>query len=201
MASLSAPRLDPAPFAPPAAPAEDGALVAQAQAGDRAAFALLYDRYVGSIYRFCYRRLGGKEDAEDATSSIFINALAALPTYCMDRGSFRSWLFAIAHHALIDQARARRPTADLDAVDREVSGDPTPDAALQRMEAAHAMRELLATLSPLQAHLIEFRLAGLTWTEIAVVLGGNPTALRVAHHRALARLRRRLEPDREDIDG
>src|SRR5690242_1419996 len=133
MASLSAPRMVPAPFAAPALPDEDRALVTQAQAGDRAAFALLYDRYVGPIYRFCYRRLGGKEDAEDATSSIFINALAALPTYCADRGSFRSWLFAIAHHALIDHARSRRPTADLDVVDRGVGGDPTPEAALQRL--------------------------------------------------------------------
>jgi hypothetical protein len=74
----------------------DEALVVRAL-GDRQAFALLYDRYVGPNYRYCYGRLGDREEAEDATSVFFARALAALST---QRGaSFRSWLFTIAHPA------------------------------------------------------------------------------------------------------
>ena len=55
---------------------------------DRQAFGLLYDRYVDPVYRYCYGRLGSREEAEDATSLIFARALAALPTH--RGGSFRS---------------------------------------------------------------------------------------------------------------
>lgn len=93
---------------------DEDALVARAQ-GDRHAFAELYRQYVPAVYRYCLRRLGSVEAAEDATSQIFTQALVALPQY--RPGSFRAWLFTIAHHVVVDAVRRRRPTATTDAVD------------------------------------------------------------------------------------
>ena len=69
---------------------------------DPYAFALLYTRYLDPIHRYCYRRLGSREAAEDATSLVFAKALSALPRY--HDTSFRSWLFTIAHHVVIDHS-------------------------------------------------------------------------------------------------
>ena len=55
-------------------------LVARAQQ-DRQEFAHLYQDYLPQVYRYCYRGLGSQEAAEDATSQIFTQALAALPRY------------------------------------------------------------------------------------------------------------------------
>src|SRR3954471_4499736 len=89
--------------------ADDASLVAQAQADPRA-FAQLYDRYVELIYWFCYRRLENVPAAGDATSATFMKALNALPRFNPQGGSFRSWLFAIAHNVVLDHLRqaARR---------------------------------------------------------------------------------------------
>ena len=106
--------LDPPPVRRPDPPADapggatdDGALVALARQ-DRRAFAPLYARYADQVHRYCYRRLGTREAAEDATSLVFARALAALPK-CRDE-TFRSWLFAIAHNVIANDLRDQRPS-------------------------------------------------------------------------------------------
>ncbi len=71
------------------------------------AFAPLYRRHVDEIYRFCFRRLGTREDAEDATSHVFAKALTSLGGF--RGGPVRSWLFAIADRHTLDRLRGRRP--------------------------------------------------------------------------------------------
>src|SRR5918994_892011 len=84
----------------------DPDLVARAQLDPRA-FALLYGRYLDPVHQYCYRRLGTREGAEDATSQVFERVLKALPAY--RGGIFRAWLFTIAHNVVTDSYRAARP--------------------------------------------------------------------------------------------
>ena len=58
----------------------DAADVAAAQR-DRAAFAVLYRRYLDRVYGFAYHRLGDHHDAEDATERTFLEAMRALGRY------------------------------------------------------------------------------------------------------------------------
>ncbi len=103
---------------------EEAALVAAARR-DPQAFAPLYHRYFDPVYRYCYRRLGGPEAAADATSQVFAKALAALPRY--RDGSFRSWLFAIAHNTVVDCARSVRADRPLEVAATVVDAVPTPE--------------------------------------------------------------------------
>jgi RNA polymerase sigma factor (sigma-70 family) len=82
----------------------DQTLVERAQR-DPAQFAALYDRYLDPIYAYCYRRLGTRELTEDATSQVFLQALAALPKFRAH--SFRAWLYTIAHNVVVDIHRER----------------------------------------------------------------------------------------------
>ena len=183
------------------APEDDVALVARAQA-DSWAFALLYDRYVEAVYRYCHRCLGNREAAEDATSQTFAKALAALPRYRERDGSFRSWLFAIAHNAIADDFRARGPEQSLPPDLDPADGTPTPEELALAREADRTVWDLLAMLPPEQARPLELRLAGLNDAEIARVLGRSHGAVRVAQHRALRRLRALLgAAGKESGDG
>jgi RNA polymerase sigma-70 factor (ECF subfamily) len=92
----------------PAWSAEDERALAIAAKTDRAAFGVLYDRYVHRVYGFCARRLRTPEEAEDATSRVFTRALAAMPGYRDDGPSFGAWLFAIARNVVVDELRARQ---------------------------------------------------------------------------------------------
>lgn len=157
---------------------------------DPRAFAPLYDRYLDPIYRYCYRRLGNREAAEDATSAIFARALAALPNY--RDGSFRAWLFVIAHNIVIDTHRRRRPEQPLADAFEPVDRDPTPEEAALASDARQSVRALLGVLPADQRRVLELRLAGLTGAEIARVLNRSVAAVKMLQLRAMTRLRGEL---------
>jgi RNA polymerase sigma-70 factor (ECF subfamily) len=169
-------------------------LIARARL-DRAAFAPLYARYAPAIYRYCRSRLNGPEAAEDATSRVFAKALAALPRY--RDGSFRSWLFVIAHNEIADAGRARSADAPLEAAAGVVDPGRSPEEAVLAREAARELRELLDRLPVNQRRVVELRLAGLTAPEVAAVVGRGVSAVRMDQLRAYARLREVLgQPER-----
>lgn len=168
---------------------DDAALVAAALA-DRCAFALLYRRYLDPVYRYCHRRLGGREAAEDATALVFTKALVALPTFRV--GSFRAWLFTIAHNVVVDAHRARRPVAPMDAAIGIADPAPTPEERAMATDAGQTLRSVFGHLSPDQRRVVELHLAGLSGSEIASVLGRSPAAVRAIQSRAVFRLRELL---------
>ena len=179
--------------------AADADLVARAQI-DRQVFALLYRRYLDPVHKYCYRRLGSREAAEDATSLVFTKAFASLPTY--RAGSFRSWLFAIAHHVITDDLRARRVLAELDAAAEMPDREPTPEEVVMAAEATSSVVRLLAGLPAGQRHVVELRLAGLTGREVAELLGCSLAGVKIAQVRAYTRLRDQLNrsPEAESHD-
>lgn len=170
---------------------DDADLVAAAQR-DRAAFAPLYARYARPIYRYCYRRLGDHEAAEDATSQTFVKALGGLGHYRDGHSTFRSWLFTIADRVVTDLYRRRKPQVGIDvALDLE-SDDPGPEEHAMAAETRLTVQALLARLTPDQARIVALRLAGLTGPEIAVVVGREHQAVKSLQFRAYARLRQLL---------
>jgi RNA polymerase sigma-70 factor, ECF subfamily len=166
-------------------------LVARAQR-DRQDFALLYRQYLPQVYRYCYRRLGSHEVAEDATSQIFAQALAALPRFRDRGGTFRSWLFTIAHNVVADEGRRMRPAISLDVADTVAALAPAPDELVIRAEERQTIASLMRQLPPLQQQILELRMAGLTGVEIAAVLGRSHGAIRKLQYRTLVRLRAML---------
>jgi RNA polymerase sigma factor (sigma-70 family) len=173
-------------------PDDEADLVAAAQK-DRAAFAPLYDRYARLIYRYCYRRLGSHEAAEDATSQTFVKALDGLSRY--QDGSFRGWLFTIADRVVTDIYRKHRPQVEIEnALDVE-SLESGPEEAFISAETLLSVQEMIERLTPEQQRIVALRLAGLTGPEIAAIVGREPQAVKSMQFRAYARLRRFLGGD------
>jgi RNA polymerase sigma-70 factor (ECF subfamily) len=174
----------------------DEALVARAK-GDRAAFALLYARYLPPVLRYCQSRLRDQAEAEDAASQIFAKAMVALPS-CRD-DAFRAWLFAIARNTVVDAVRRRRPADVLDVAEGVADDDPGPEAVAVERDERRSVRALLVHLSPDQRRVVELRLAGLTGAEIAAALGMTIAAVKTHQFRAVRRLRAHLGVD--DVAG
>jgi RNA polymerase sigma-70 factor, ECF subfamily len=172
---------------------DDSRLAAHAK-DDRQAFAELYARYVDAVYAFCRRRSGSAEEAEDATSQVFCQALAALPRY--RGGSFAAWLFAIARHVCADRWRRHRPEQPLAAGVDIVDGAATPEECALLRDGERSVDALLACLPEEQRQVVELRLAGLTGAEVAQVLGTSLGAVRMRQFRAATRLRSLV--DRQD---
>ena len=94
--------------------APDDEWVRRAQAGDTAAFAVLFDRYYAMIHAFAYRVCLAESEAEDLAQETFIRAARGMGSY-RGTASFKNWLFRIAHHAVIDWQRLRIRRRDKEA--------------------------------------------------------------------------------------
>lgn len=200
------PRLPDAPDAP-----DDLSIVVRAQQ-DPAAFAPLYERYEPIVRGYCQRRLGNPEVAADAASRTFIRALQALPAFRPDpsrQGStFRSWLFTIARHVVIDVHRRDRNHPSLDQPGRDgiplgesaIAIDPsaTPEDIAITNDLGNQLRDALARLPERQRQIVELRLAGLTGAEIAASLGMSLSAIKSAQFRAYTTLRTLLDDHHPD---
>lgn len=75
--------------------------------GDPNALGGIYELYGDRIFRYTYRMLGNRSDAEDATSETFLRVLRRSSELRAD-GAFRTWLFRIARNLCIDKLRQHK---------------------------------------------------------------------------------------------
>jgi len=168
----------------------------EAARSDPQAFAPLYKRYAEPIYRFCYRKVGDVDAANDLTAQTFIRAIERIDRFKPQRGaSFQAWLFTIARNLVTDRWRRIRPGPLPDAMaDSLVDHDPGPE---QRAVHGDELDRLLGVLDQLpesQRAIIELRMSGLTTNDIAEVLELSVPAVKSAQSRAYKRLRDLLSP-------
>lgn len=170
-------------------------LTSLAVQGDRAAIESLLAHLRPMVVRYCRARLGRVSGhyhiADDVAQEVCIAVLAALPRYRDIGRPFASFVFGIASHKVADalrsSVRSAVPTQDLP--DGPDDGPGPEETVVRHTEAAQA-RELLARLPDNQRELLILRVvSGLSAEETGNVLGMSAGAVRVAQHRALARLR------------
>lgn len=186
----------------------DEELMRAVQAGDEAAFPLLYRRYERRLLAFLVPYVGHLALAEDILQETFLRVFRQRASY-EPRGAFRTWIFAIARNLALDQLRRRRSLRESTSPfgdESRVGGgperllDPAPDplGVLAGRDAATALRAALRELTEEdRAVILLSRLEGLRYREIAEILGSTEGAVKVRAHRALLALRKRLR--RENV--
>ncbi len=185
-------------FAPGGAPQDFdrlAALVELAQRGDAEAFGLLYERYVDTVYRYIYVRVGSVPTAEDLTSETFIRALRRIDTFTWQGRDIAAWFITIARNLLTDNAKSSRfrlevSTADMLDADEGVDGP--EDEVLERLRDARLI-DAVRSLKPEQAECVVLRfIQGLSLAETAKVLGRSEGAVKQLQLRAVRSLHREL---------
>ncbi|MBI2278824.1 MAG: sigma-70 family RNA polymerase sigma factor [Candidatus Brennerbacteria bacterium] len=166
-------------------------LVQKAKNGDAESFGALYDLYMPRIYRFVFLRTRGREDAEDLTHQVFMNAWQNLHRYETRGFPFGSWLYRIASNAVIDYYRTAKAHAPLEAVPEEVFAEPnTMGDVVDTAINLDRIRITLASLEPDQQNVLLMKFVDdMTNKEIADALGKTEGAVRVIQHRAIKKLR------------
>lgn len=167
----------------------DELLVRKASAGDKEAFADLYERHLEAVFRYFFYRLGHREDAEDLAEQLFLKAWQAIGQYDFRGAPFSSWLFRIAHNMMVDHHRARHEVEPLDEEIEIEDQDTGPaELAIQRAEARR-LSDALAQLGPVEQSVVALRfLEGLDHRKVAGIIGKSEVATRSIQSRALARL-------------
>jgi RNA polymerase sigma-70 factor (ECF subfamily) len=163
--------------------------VGRALHGERDAWEDLYLRLRPRLFAICLRKLGNREDAEDAVAETMLRAVRAAKTFRWKDAGFDAWIFRICRDVVIDMQRSRSRGAAL----RSGDGPADVGTAEERIVLADeyaAVRRALDRLPADDRELLELRIIGeLSSEEVAYVLGKRPGAIRTAQSRALARMR------------
>lgn len=177
-------------------------LLHRARKFDEQALAAIFDTYYRPLYRYLYHHVGHVQTAEDLAAKVFQRFLEALHNGQAPDSHLSAWLFKVAHHLAIDEARrfVHRDYAPLD--------ENIPTLEINMEEHFHIAYETqrvqfaLKNLTPQQKSVIILHfLEGLDNAEIARVLHSTIGAVKALQHRALAALRRQLIPQIEQIEG
>lgn len=182
------------PGGPQRPPPSLARLVDDARAGCPRAFERIYRLLAGQVAS--YLRWHRASDPDGLTNDVFAQVHRNLATFEGDAQGFRSWLFTIAHHRMIDDRRRanRQPQLQADmGVDDSVGFGDVEEDAFAVMAHDH-VRELVAVLSPDQRDVVLLRVvADLSVDEVARLLDKRAGAVKALQHRALAALRRHLD--------
>ena len=179
----------------------DRALVNEAQHGREDAATTLIQRYYPRIYSFVSHLTYGRTNAEDLTQEVFARALKGLGRF-NGQYQFEHWLFRIAKNLCIDEARRNVHLAEpTDPVDLpELEGIPAPDyvwESVSRDLVASVVQRALTSLPPRQRAILVMReMEGMSYADIAQVVGTNPRGVEATLRRA--RIRFRIEVSRAE---
>ncbi|HEY3008265.1 MAG TPA: sigma-70 family RNA polymerase sigma factor [Micromonosporaceae bacterium] len=186
---------------PSDAAAQAWSLVERAQGGEAEAFGLLYDRYVDTVFRFVYFRVGHRQLAEDLTSETFLRALRSIGRFTWQGRDPGAWLVTIARNLVADHFKSGKyrlevttgDVLDADSEDRGPEG--SPEAAVVDHITNVALLTAVKRLNPEQQECIVLRfLQGFSVAETAQAMGKNEGAIKALQYRAVRALARLL-PD------
>jgi RNA polymerase sigma-70 factor (ECF subfamily) len=188
----------------PAADA-DARLMLQFQAGDLAAFELLFSRHSRSIVNFAYRFVRNREVAEELAQDVFIKVYDAARNYRAE-AKFTTWLYRIATNVCLNEIRRPYFRAPHQSLDTPASDDPddrppevedvsrpSPETELERRGLRDLLKRALAALPEKQrVAFILNKYQELSYAETADVMRTSEKAVKSLIHRAKEALAERL---------
>lgn len=172
---------------------DDAVLIDRWRSGDQRAASALVERHADALARFA-SSLGEREEVEELVQDTFVRAFQALDSFRGDC-AFRTWLFTIERRLLVDRRRAgKRSRLKVAVSDGDIA---TEFDALDLMvadETAGAITQVVARLTPMQREVFTLRVVeGLSYKEIADLVGTTEGAARVHYHHALRTVKEHLD--------
>lgn len=172
--------------------------IAGARAGDHQDFSRLIQAYQTPVYNLCYRMLGQREDAEDATQETFLRAFTHLHQYDTNR-RFLNWILTIASHHCIDRLRKKQIQSvpwEQNPVAQSVSSPArSPEKTIIARQQADEIQQWMQQLPP------DYRIAltllywyDFSYEEIAQILQCSVPAIKSRLHRARRKLATLVPP-------
>ena len=159
----------------------------------------IFDEYAPVLYKYLLRLGLGSQEADQAVGDVFARLLDKLVEGKGPRKNLRAYLFQIAYHLVVDDARNRQRTAPLDVVD-------TIKKDTKQVQAQTEHKILLENLSGVmereltedQRNIIILRYQeDFSLKETAEIIGKNVNAVKALQSRAIKKLRQAMSPENE----
>jgi RNA polymerase sigma-70 factor, ECF subfamily len=172
----------------------DQELVDKTMTGNSESYGLLYDRYVGQIYRYIYFQVGNRQDAEDLTENVFLKTYESFKNKKTKIENIKSWFYRSAKNLVIDYYRTQKNTFPIDHFRNKSDKEISPESNFVFNEDHKRLKTAFEMLDPSQQMIITLRfLMGLSHGETAEIMNLKVGTLRVLQFRALRKLRKILE--------
>jgi len=181
----------------------DEELVARSIGGDSDSFNELVLRWERPIYALAYRTIGREEDARDVCQETFLRAFRALPGF-RGQAKFSSWLYRIALNLCRDWVRRERrapvvqAAEDVDLIELAAAAEPSEsiEDLVARKDLSRAVERAMGLLPEEQRTAIVLKeYHGLTFQEIADLVGCPLSTVKTRLYQGLTVLRRELAKD------
>ena len=184
----------------------DSELVRTMLGGDREAFAELYRRRQGDVYRFALHMTGLPDLAEDVTQEVFIVLMRRARDYDELKGSVNAFLLGVARNYVLRRLRQEQCLVSIDDAANNASVEAGAGDALTRTEEIRAMHKAVLNLPEhYREAVVLCDLQELTYAEAAAVLGCAIGTVRSRLHRArtmlIEKLRVRADSAPKEIES
>lgn len=178
-------------------PSELTRLLAAAAAGDQAAWRSLVDLYARRVFALAKSRCRRDDLAEEITQSVFVTVASKFSSggYA-EQGRFESWLFRVTMNRVRDEMRRLKrhaaPTDPAVLVERSPAAD--ADHGRADEHDLESLRGAMDELSETDREVVALRHhAGMSFKQIAEMLGEPLGTVLARHHRALRKLKDSIE--------
>lgn len=187
-------------YLPPDAAADED-LVRAFQAGDTRSFDALFQRYQRPTFNYIYRMIGSLGPSEELTQDAFLRVFTSLGR-AGEVANFRAWLYRIATNAAISYLRKGKQRVSsleerlADNPQAEPAADRRYDPEEQQLRREAVDQAVLALQRLSEAHrqvLVLRQMQGLSYQELAVVMGLSAEAVTSLLHRARQEFRLQVE--------
>ena len=179
----------------------DNELLRLMLAGDEEAFALLYRRRQGGIYRFAAQMSGSDSIGDDVTQEVFLFLMREGHTFDSSKGTLSAFLLGVARVYVRRRLKAEQrlellgDTLDDDEAPFSPQSDMCPLEDLTRAETIESVRKAILSLPEKHREVIVLcELQGVSYAETAEILGCAIGTVRSRLHRARAQLLTMLRP-------
>lgn len=170
-------------------------LIKNAIEGESSAFGLLYDYYQPKIYRFVLIKVSQREEAEDLTHEVFLNAWQNIRNYKNLGFPFSSWLYQIARNRIIDYYRTKKNEARLEEIDPEKFA--VPPSVYSTIEEKLELEKLISSIRKLKPEyqdvIIMRFIEDASLKEVAAFFKKSEGAVKLLQHRAINELKKIIE--------
>lgn len=175
---------------------DEDKLIRGAKQGKNECFDKLYSHYLPPIYRFIYMKVSRREEAEDLTHEVFLNAWQNVKGYKLQGFPFSSWLYQIARNRVIDYYRLQKNHVPIEMVDADaepVKFQSSIETELDLGISLEKVRFAMQGLSQDQQDVLLMRfMEDLSHEEIALAMKKSEGAVRLIQHRAINELKKLL---------
>lgn len=153
----------------------------------------LFELYYQDVYRYLNSLCRDASLAQDLTSETFLEAVRAIGSF-QGRSDVKTWLFSIARHRWFAYLRRKRIEPDR-LQELLPQGGNTPEDSILLRETAERVRELLNAEPERTRTIVNMRLDGYSFHEIACTQGISESSARVIHFRVREKIRKILQEE------